>query len=115
MSYKLDYARYLPAPQDARIVHGIKGNRVPRGAIRGGNGTFLVSQEQATFYMFFEDQNGERRCYSAYGAVKSNMVTERLTKKKCLKIEEEVRKIALQSSEYEPERWVEEAVRKLKL
>lgn len=42
----------------ARLVQGVKYGRTPRGAIRGGNGSFLVIDNPAEIHIITEDENG---------------------------------------------------------
>ncbi|MCQ2749898.1 MAG: hypothetical protein MJ246_08185 [Clostridia bacterium] len=42
----------------ARLVQGVKYGRVPRGAIRGGNGSYLVIDNPAEIHIITEDENG---------------------------------------------------------
>lgn len=52
---KLDWKQCSPA----HVVQGVKGGRTPYGAIRGGNGSFLVIDEKAEIHLELEDQDGE--------------------------------------------------------
>ena len=117
MSYTLISTEYIPAEGEAQLVQGIKGNRVPRGAIKGGNGTFVVrgGYIPAEFRFYFADTTGKKYCYEAYKTIKSSMETTRLTEARRSKIREEVAVIAKESNNYNPEEWIEKAVRKLKI
>ena len=115
MSYTLVSTEYVPAEGGAQLIQGVKGNRVPRGAIKGGNGTFVVhcGYIPAQFKFLFEDQNGKSYFFEAYSEIKSCMKTKNLTQKKRTLIIEEIDKISKESSKYIPEEWVEKAVNNL--
>lgn len=117
MSYTLISANYEPAVGGTGVVQGIKGNRVPCNTIKGGNGSFVVRTDfiPAEFELCFEDSNGKKYVYNAYGKIKSSMSTQRLTEKRRQQITAEVAKISATSSVYEPEEWVEKAVKNLNI
>lgn len=118
MSYSLISTNYIPAEYGVKLVQGVKYGRTPRGAIRGGNGSFIVRNPDAMpaqFCLYFEDEDGNQICFDAHSTIKNNMINARLTEKRCIRVADEVKKIAAGSSTYEPEKWVIEAVEKLKI
>lgn len=42
------------------LVQGVKGNRVPRGALYGGHGSFMVSGSPTELLLTVEDSNGKQ-------------------------------------------------------
>ena len=74
MRYTLISTNYIPAEYGVKLVQGIKSGRVPRGAIRGGNGSFIVKTDSmpAKFYLNFEDENGNHKCFEAYSTIKNH-------------------------------------------
>lgn len=117
MSYTLISTEYVPAFGGVELVQGIKGNRVPCNTIKGGNGSFVVRTDfiPAEFKLYFKDSNGKEYCYDAYAKIKSSMSSQRLTEKRRQQIAKEVGKISVQCKAYEPEVWVENAVKNLKI
>ena len=118
MSYSLISTNYIEAEYGVKLVQGIKNGRTPRGAIRGGNGSFIVKNNDpmpAQFYLYFEDENGNKKCFEAYSTIKSNMTKEKLTGKRRARISEKVAEMAAESDTYEPKKWVIKAVKDLKI
>lgn len=118
MSFLLTNTHYQKAEGGTQLVQGIKGGRIPRNAIRGGFGTFVVYGEPipARFYMYFKNtENGKEYCYNAYPRIKECMVSDRLTEKRRTNIALEVADIAADSEEYNPDKWIATAVKRLKI
>ena len=117
MSYTLISADYTPTEGGVHLVQGVKGNRTPKGAIKGGNGSFIVKSEflPAEYELCFKDSKGEEYYFQAYELIKECMVTPRLTENKRNRIKDEVYRIAKKSSTYNPEEWIKEAVKNLKI
>lgn len=117
MLYTLISKEYVPAVSGTKLVQGIKGGGIPRGTIRGGNGSFIVKGEgiPAEFNVCFRDAAGNEYSFDAYSTIKANMINERLTEKRCYRVSDEVEEIAATSSTYDPVAWFETATRKLKI
>lgn len=61
------------------VVHGIKNNQVPRGAIAGSSGTFVVVEPPKVIFLI-EKESGETFKKNFYSIVKRNS-TRKVTEK----------------------------------
>ena len=81
--------------EGAHLVQGVKGNRRPKGAYAGGNGSFVVGGESARLILTLETEEGKHISKNIYYDVKE-LTDERITKKFRENLED-----ALKEVEYE--------------
>ncbi len=81
--------------EGARIVQGVKGNRRPKRAYAGGNGSFVVGGEPAKLILTLKTEEGKYISKNIYYDVKE-LTDDRITKKFRENLEE-----ALKEVEYE--------------
>ena len=67
--YMINGFSYIPS-QPGKLVQGVKGNRVPKGAIKGGCGSFIVSNIPAKMIVTLVDENGEKISKDIAGIVR---------------------------------------------
>ena len=73
-------------PGSASLKQGVKGGRIPKNAISGGNGTF-VTYDRAEVYLTLE-YNGKRYSKDIYYDIKDATDGRRITDKFCCKLED---------------------------
>lgn len=49
-----------------KLVQGIKGNRIPPGAVAGGNGSYIIKGTPSRIILTVRLENGERRSADVY-------------------------------------------------
>jgi hypothetical protein len=60
---------YIPS-KPGKLVQGIKGNRVPKGAIKGGCGTFIVRNTPPKMIVTLVDEDGNKVSTDIAGTVR---------------------------------------------
>lgn len=116
MAYTLVSAEYVPPDSGIKFIRGIKGGRIPRGAIRSGNSFYLRGEAiPAEFKFYFEDEKNIKYFFDAHSIIKETMVNQNLTENRRNRIIDEVKNIAAVSEKYEPEKWFVKAVKTLKI
>ena len=117
MAYILVSEEYIPPKRECVLVWGGNLRRIPRNAIRRGNGYFLLMGESihAEFKFYFRDEEGKRYSFDAHQIISDTMKYKTLTKSRRKRISEVVKEVAATSKAYEPEKWFKEAVLSLKI
>ena len=73
------FDKLTKVPGTSNLVQGVKNGRVPRGAIAGGNGSFIVA-ERAKLILSLRDEDGHQVTKDIYCDVK-DYTSRRLTDK----------------------------------
>lgn len=69
---------------EAYLKQGVKNNRTPRGAVSGGNGTFLMAGDPPKVIFYISD-NGNISTNNFYWTIKNNS-SRRITERYCKSI-----------------------------
>lgn len=69
MKLKITGFQYINS--STKLVQGVKGNRVPRGAIAGGNGSFIVPVHANVLVDLLDTETGRTTTVDMYGDFKS--------------------------------------------
>lgn len=114
MAYTLVSTQYIPAQTGLKYIKG-NGRDAPKGVIAIENGMYLVKGEIVPAKFIFDFCDGASKDYmlDAYSIIKGAMGDKKLTEKRRKEIEEEVKKIAENSTTYEPVKWITAAVKRL--
>ena len=56
----------------AHMKQGVKGNYTPKGAVAGGNGTFIMAGDPPKVMVDCTNENGEQFSVDMYGVIKMN-------------------------------------------
>lgn len=70
------------------LVQGVKNHKTPRGAIRGGNGSFLVAGEPPKLYLTVNTEDGKMIRQNVYHDVMNQTGRSRMSEKFFESIEE---------------------------
>lgn len=67
--------------ENAQLIQGIKGNKVPKGAIVGGNGSFIVYGKSTQVILFLELENGKNFSCDVYRKILNYYGRKKMTDK----------------------------------
>lgn len=96
MAYTLVSVEYVPPDSGIKFIRGIKGGRIPRGAIKLGNCFYIRGKATpAEFRFCFEDEKNTKCFFDANSIIKETMVNQNLTENRRNRIINEVKKLQL--------------------
>lgn len=67
--------------EKARLVQGVKGNRVPKGALKGKRGSFIVKGTQTQVILILKLENGQNFIADIYRKVLNEYGKKKMTDK----------------------------------
>lgn len=80
---------YIPSTP-AYVKQGVKGNRTPKGAISGGNGSFVIAGEPPQVIIEVDVTNHQGQDINIYSIIKSYTPRSRVTYRYCKDIYNEI-------------------------